>query len=182
MPASVNFPEDWDAILDLIRSGDDQTAKRLLIDRERSFDAYFTTIDRSNYLPILMQGSGTFTYDPAAATTTITGYRIGPWVMINVHAITTNSPGTSGPVQISLPLQFPVRNTVDYTPCGQFWLKDTGPPVIYSGTAVIISGAVQGMADVSTGGAMGSLSPTKTFDSGDRIAMSVQYQTLASTS
>jgi hypothetical protein len=181
VPANVYFPEDWDVILAAIRSGDDAEAKRILIERERRMDGFFTTIDRSNYVPVVKQGAGTFTYDPAATSTTIQGFRVGPWVMLNVHVTVTNSPGTNGAVQISLPLTMPPINYAEYTPVGQFWLKNQAAPTIYEGAAVIISGVVQGTADGVAGGSMGSLSPTLTFDATDRMGMSIQYLTTAQT-
>lgn len=182
MPANINFPEDWESIIDAIRAGNDDEAKAFLIGRERRLDAFFTVIDRSNYVPIITQGAGTFTYDPAATTSTIQGYRIGPWVMLNVHVVATNSPGTNGPINISLPLQFPVANTADYTPCGQFWLKNQPAPVIYEGAAVIINGGVQGTDDLVAGASMGSFNPTRTFAITDRFGMSIQYPTNVPTS
>lgn len=182
MPANVLFPEDWDSILAALRANDDQAAKGFLIERERRLDGYFSIIDKNFYAPIVTQ-LGNVTY----ATPLIDGFRIGPWVQLNVKLNITGAGTGANIVTVSLP-----PTLLPYTPVGETFsigsmhIQDTSAGIHYYGactrSSAVAAGLVTGIASQATAffGQAASVFAAG-LASTDVLDFSIQYMTIAPT-
>lgn len=182
MPANVNLPEDWESIIDLIRQGDDSTAKQLLIERERRMDAFFTSFSVADFTPVLYQNGAAV----ASTVPVVEGFRIGPYVWYK-GSVVANAAGTAGGyVSIGLPPFLPqvAPSAVTYA-CGVLSIYDQSAPQWFNATAVqssaIIANHIAGLPHNNSNVFQGQVGApfAAALAAGDFISWAIQYKTSA---
>lgn len=181
MPANVNQADEWIHIVDHIIRGKPAKATELLVNRERKFDAYFSSIDKSIYFPTVKQTNTTITLD--AALSYIEGFRIGPWIMINAYLYCTTAGPGAGVITVQLPPQFPAVPSPSANAgrtIGTFTIAEFGTTTTWNGTAEVTasSNGLTVLGNYDNAGPLGIFGFNQAIANHDIIKLSIQYRTV----
>lgn len=180
MPANISDVHQWRRIVEALRSGNDEHAIELLVERERKLDAYFSTFSHEDFLPVLYQNGSVV----ASTGHYVEGFRIGPYVWYR-GSMRANAAGTAnGYVSVGLPPFLPaVTNpSGQSTPCGVFHVGDVSANLNQTGvafTSVAINAQQIACIDDATAAFLGQAgtSFTAALAADDRIGWAVMYRT-----
>ena len=180
MPSNIINPDDWADILESIGSGHPSRARDRLMDRDRKLDAYFSSIDKNVYMPVVTQGANTITLDTALSY--VEGFRIGPWIMLNIYLYCTGN-GTAGVIKVTLPPQFPAVPSPSANAgrtIGSFTIAEFGTTTTWEGSAEVTaaSAGLTVLGNYDNAGPMGLFGFNQAIVNHDIIKLSIQYQTI----
>lgn len=166
-------PTVWAQAIPLLKENPER-AQELLLSSGRRLDNLFQVIDKDTFTPVLRQNTLTV----ASTVQMVQGFRIGPWVSLNV-AVRADASGTAGQIlDLGMPPTLPMAPSNEF-PCGIFWLEDQSATLQYSGAAFTTlsnPGYVRGKAN-ATASYLGVSSFTAAVAINDRIGYSIQYLT-----
>lgn len=117
MSGLIRDPNIWRTIVPKLRDPDvsDEEIISLLHDADRRLDDKFQVIDKSTFTPQL------YTYSTLTTLTStvsyIAGFRVGPWVQLNVTVRCTQASGGLG-TYLTLPPQLPAKSDSVFSALG----------------------------------------------------------------